>query len=74
MNEKFADQIDQASALEQMASDARIKHAQSKANTLEFEPVGHCLFCEEPFEDGSPKRFCNADCRDDYELLMKFRK
>ena len=31
--------------------------------------VGWCLGCEEPLQDG---RFCNAACRDDWEMRAEF--
>lgn len=30
-------------------------------------PTGHCLWCEEPLND-TVQRWCDADCRNDYEL------
>ena len=33
-------------------------------------PRGYCLNCAELFTDTS-RRFCNSDCRDDWERLKK---
>jgi|GEM_PF-1324703 len=64
--EKFADESDRASALEAAAIDNGIEQARAKAGTLEFEPTGFCLNCNEPL--AQPKRFCDKDCADDHEL------
>lgn len=60
MNESISDQLDQASHLEQMASEKKIKEIQAEAN----KPIptsDHCLWCASKTKDG--RRFCNADCR-----------
>ena len=32
-------------------------------------PIGRCLYCEEPFGAAdSTRRWCDADCRDAWEL------
>lgn len=33
-------------------------------------PTGNCLWCEEPVADAT-HRWCDADCRDDYEQAVK---
>jgi hypothetical protein len=35
-----------------------------KANTLEVEATGECLFCGEPVTP--PQRWCDSYCRDDW--------
>lgn len=42
-----------------------IQHA-LKIETLESD--GHCRFCDEQIS--YPRRFCNADCRDDYDAEL----
>lgn len=39
-----------------------LQHAR-KVEILESD--GHCCFCDEPVPQ--PARFCNVDCRDDYD-------
>lgn len=49
-----------------------------KANKLEAEPTGKCLWCGEPTEEG--RRWCCVECRDEwqraqtYENLFKLRR
>jgi len=35
----------------------------------EVKATGWCLYCSEPLSKGL--RFCDADCRDDWEQLQK---
>jgi hypothetical protein len=69
MKEHLSDQLDVASELEMKASDASIKYISSKANTLEVEAKGYCLFCGEDFDDSPTKRWCDSNCLQDYERL-----
>lgn len=62
--EKFADDSDRATALEEAAVEAKLKHIMDNANKLEFEPTGFCLNCDTPLDDGV--RFCDKDCADDF--------
>lgn len=33
------------------------------------EPTGYCLNCDQPFDpEDDQRRWCDADCRDDWEL------
>lgn len=72
--EKLSDQLDIASALEQKAADVAINAAREAAKKPEAEAVGHCLFCAEEFPEGDTRRWCDADCRNDWELEKKFRR
>lgn len=74
MNEHLSDQLDIASALEMKASEASIKYISSKANTLEVEATGQCLFCGEEFSDDKTKRFCDFNCMQDFERLKLKRR
>lgn len=67
MKEHLSDQLDVASELEMKASDASIKYISSKADTLEVEATGYCLFCGEDFDGSKVKRFCDFNCMQDYE-------
>lgn len=72
--EKLSDQLDIASALEQKAADVAINAAREASKKKEVEHTGNCLFCGEEFPEGSEKRFCNADCRNDWERERKYRR
>ena len=74
MNEAISDVIDQASHLEQMASDMKVKEIQANANKLEVEPIEQCLYCGEKYEENSNKRWCDSFCRDLYEKQKLFRR
>ena len=44
----------------------------SRKNTPEIQPIGRCLYCDEPFiaeddRDISKRRWCDAECRDAWE-------
>jgi hypothetical protein len=67
MKEHLSDQLDVASELEMKASYATIKYISSKANKLEIEAKGYCLFCGEDFDESLTKRWCDANCRQDFE-------
>jgi predicted nucleic acid-binding Zn ribbon protein len=67
--EKFSDESDRASAIEAAAIDVGIEQARIKANTLEFEPTGFCLNCNEPLAEGH--RFCDKDCADDHAKRLR---
>lgn len=62
------DDIDCASVAEQRYREEAIKHARK---ITPFIGVFACLNCNEPFPERFlcqiPKRFCDADCRDDYQ-------
>lgn len=62
--EKFTDESDRATALEEAAIEASLSQIRINANKLEFEPTGFCLNCNEPLAEG--KRFCDKDCLDDH--------
>ncbi|MFC5475759.1 hypothetical protein [Paraherbaspirillum soli] len=55
----IADRSDQIIGIEVATSLAMVRKAQDIA------PDGHCCFCDEPLPH--PARFCNVDCRDDYD-------
>ena len=58
-----ADEIDLASDM----MEAQISRAVAKAAGLEIpkNTTGKCLYCREPVEDD--RRWCDADCREEYE-------
>lgn len=67
----MADDIDIAQENQQRLHDARINQARSRAGQLEVKATGYCLNCDEPLASGL--RFCDADCRDDYQKMNKMR-
>lgn len=40
--------------------------AKQRATSVAQKSSPNCLFCEEPITEG---RFCDSDCRDDYQRL-----
>lgn len=69
--EKYSDESDRATALEEAALDVAVSSIRNKANVLEFEVTGYCLNCEEKLEDN--KRFCDQNCAEDF-LLRQGKK
>ena len=57
----MTDDFDKASDLEQHDRDEAIKYIRNHQKSIESN--GFCLNCHEP----SKKRFCDIDCRNDYE-------
>ena len=55
------DEFDRASLLEEQYRSAAIKRVRD--NDTNYKSVGFCLNCQSP----SIKRFCDIDCRNDYE-------
>ena len=61
------DDADKASDQEQMAIKAAIKSVRWHSKPL--PALGCCYYCSEPLKGG--ERFCDTDCRDDYERQEK---
>ena len=59
------DEFDRASELEEQYRNVAIKHVRD--NDMKYKHVGVCLNCGAK----SLIRFCNLDCRDDYEKRTK---
>ena len=59
------DDFDRASELEEQYRNAAIKHVRD--NDINYKHVGVCLNCGAK----SKKRFCDLDCRNDYEKRTK---
>lgn len=59
----MTDELDLASDREQLERDAAIRNASAYRSNL--KPCGKCLNCGE--EVASELRFCDADCRDDFQ-------
>lgn len=63
------DVYDQATEIEERDRELAIKAARERAKQTE-KFTGHCLSCNEQITVG---KFCDVDCRDDYELLKNAR-
>lgn len=74
MRERLTDQLDIASELEQKAANIAIDAAHEAAKKPEVEATGSCLFCGEDFPKDDTRRFCDANCRDDWQMYVKHRK
>lgn len=61
----MADDIDLAQERDEKLLEAQI----SVRKPAGPEATGACLCCEEPLP--IPRRWCDADCRDDYEKLAR---
>ena len=40
----------------------------------ELPPIGRCYYCEEEFEEGSKKLFCDDNCGEDYQTYIVGRR
>lgn len=60
----MADEADMAQAI----TERHIKHALTQRKPV-AAATGFCFNCDEEIE--FPKKFCNKDCRDDYEKLER---
>lgn len=65
----MADIIDQAS--DEMAAVMELKLKAISSQGRELNPIGECYWCNEPFEQGSPKLFCDSECGTDWERGRK---
>lgn len=63
------DIYDKATEIEELHRENAIKAARDRATKTE-KFTGHCLNCNEQITVG---RFCDADCRSDYELEAKIK-
>ena len=64
---KPPDKNDAATATEELFRDLALRYRAPEAP----KAAGRCLFCKEPLPEG--RRFCDAHCRDDYEILQRRR-
>lgn len=67
----MADEIDLTTAREDLILAARIRAVQTSAKQREHTPLGHCLYCEEPFTNEPDRLFCDVDCREDHQKYIK---
>lgn len=61
--ERISDLSDLATAFEGKYLESALSERKPNAP----KPCGHCLNCEAPLPEG--RRWCDADCRDDWEKL-----
>ena len=66
----MTDIFDRASEREQLERDLAISSARKSA--LSAQATGHCLWCNTELKQG--KRWCDAECREDWELEQESRK
>lgn len=66
----MTDIIDRASDREQIDRDRAIDAARSAAPAAKAN--GHCLWCNAELPHG--KRWCDAECREDWELNLESRR
>jgi hypothetical protein len=62
----MSDFIDETLVREDAILAAKIKSIRANANKRTIKPREECLYCEEPFNKGSKKVFCDADCAADH--------
>ena len=60
------DEIDEANACAELAMKVQEDNIRANASKLEVEGTGYCLSCGKKLKN---KRWCDADCRDDWQLL-----
>lgn len=63
--EKYPDESDRATAIEEAAIETALQMIRNKASETELKATGFCLNCDAKLEEG--KRFCDKDCLDDYD-------
>jgi hypothetical protein len=65
------DDADRVTALSETADQANLYYSRRDEPNATY--TGYCLFCDEPIEPLAlsgvevPRRWCNAQCRDDWE-------
>lgn len=70
--EKFADESDRATALEEAEREHMVSMARAAAKNASLKPVGTCYYCGEDVRQ--PRVFCDSDCADGYEKLQASRR
>lgn len=65
----MADEIDLQQENETLLLEATLRQRKPEPDP----PTGFCFNCEEKLESSDiPRRFCDSDCRDDYEQRLRF--
>ena len=60
----MADEIDEANACSELAMKVQEDNIRANASKLEVEETGSCLSCGRKLKG---RRWCDADCRDDWQ-------
>lgn len=66
----MADDVDVTGERSEVELARQIQMSSEKAQKLEVEATGHCLFCGEETEH----RFCDAFCRDGWEKEKRLKQ
>lgn len=69
---KFSDPSDRASHEEQASIHQAVEAVKLAAAAPKLAAIGECHNCGEPLSAG--ERFCDADCRDDYQHRLARRR
>lgn len=72
MINKSSDILDQAADLTERERTYLLEEHRKRVENSRIKAKGSCYNCEEPLE--ADLIFCDIDCRDDYEYVMKRRK
>lgn len=70
--ETFADPVDRAVLEQQRLLERQLEAAKKAASAPRLVSTGHCHNCSERL--GDSRLFCDADCRDDFQLRQARRK
>jgi hypothetical protein len=65
------DDIDRAQARDAQAAEAALAEVRYQASRTGLAYTGHCHYCGAI--TGGGRRFCDADCRDDYDQEKKMQ-
>lgn len=74
--ERFPDPNDASRHNEEMKLNDELNRIRAQAKKREAAPKGFCLNCETKFKKSVDKRWCDAECRDEwqeYQDKMKHR-
>ena len=70
--DKFADESDRATALEEAERDYLVTQARNAASNRTLKPVGTCYYCGEDVRGN--RLFCDSDCADGHGQLEAARR
>ena len=65
------DAVDVAEESESVILAKQVAALRSRKKIRELSPKGACHYCDEPFEVGDKRVFCDTDCRDDNQKYNK---
>lgn len=70
IHENYADPVDRATIEQERLLEDNLRQARA-SKALVLPDTGHCYNCDDTLVSG---RFCDSDCRDDYELRQSRRR